>query len=80
MFRVDFQAHYADEIKNVTLSAPSGAGGGYNFLIENYLQGKLFKRNDVWVAFFNQKDNNFTGADIDILGNIIDQHLLGDNK
>ncbi|RZJ64175.1 MAG: hypothetical protein EOO47_27180 [Flavobacterium sp.] len=77
MFRIDFKAFYGDIVKNVTLSAPNGGGGGgYNILIDNYLQGVLFKRNDIWVGFFNKKDNDFTAADIDILGNIIDSQNL----
>lgn len=71
--RIDFEAYYGNETKKVTLASPSGACGGYNILLDNYLQGKLFKRNNAWVAFLNQKDNEFTGADIEVLGEIIDE-------
>ncbi|RZJ69839.1 MAG: hypothetical protein EOO47_23795 [Flavobacterium sp.] len=75
-----FKASYGDEDRNVIISAPNGAhGGGFNVLVNNYLYGRLFKRNDIWVGFFNE-GTDITGADIDVIGNIIDQQMLNDNK
>jgi len=67
-----FTASYGEEDRNVVISAPNGAqGGGFNILVDNYLYGRLFKRNDIWVGFFN-KGTDITGADIEELGDIID--------
>ena len=67
-----FTASYGEEDRNVLISAPNGAyGGGFNILVDNYLYGRLFKRNDIWVGFFNQ-GTGITGADIEELGDIID--------
>ena len=72
MENIKFKSAFGDEDKQVEISSPNGAGGGYNLMIDKYLHGRLFKRNNIWVAFFH-KDNEYTGADIEVLGEIIDK-------
>ena len=73
---IEFKASYGDEDRNVIISAPNGAhGGGFNILVNNYLYGRLFKRNGIWVGFFNE-GTDVTGEDITILGEIIERKVL----
>lgn len=74
MVNIKFDARFGDETKRVDISYPNGAVGGYNLMGDNYLHGRLFKRNEIWVAFFH-RDNNYTVADISELGAIIDDRF-----
>lgn len=63
------------EVRLLNLFGSTGQNGGIHIYIDNYYNGCLFKRNNVWVAFFNQPDH-FTFEDVCILGEIIENEIL----
>jgi len=72
---IEFKASYGDEDRNVIITAPNDAhGGGFNILVDNYLYDRLFKRNDIWVGFFNE-GTDVTDEDVSILGEMIDREI-----
>jgi hypothetical protein len=70
---IEFLATYGDEQKEVELFAPVGASDGYQVLVNRRYHGTILKYNGEWIGHLNP-NSDITGADILILGDIIDAH------
>lgn len=72
--KIEFTAHYGDQLKQVELSTPYGGGDGYHVYIDRYYNGVIVKLNGEWVGHFNPK-SELQAFDIEILGEMIDNSL-----
>lgn len=71
MKEIVFQASFGDARKEVRLSRPDGMSEEIWFvLVNNYHQGQIWKRGDQWVCY----DTDLTFEDIQIIGEIIENH------
>jgi hypothetical protein len=71
MKQLEFTAAVGEGKMQVKLTEPQGASAGYQVLIDQWLQGTLVKKDQIWVAHLNRK-SILTSADIAILGELID--------
>lgn len=55
MDSIKFKAAFGDQEKEVELTAPTGAGGGYQIFIDRYYFGSIILVNDQWTTMLNPK-------------------------
>lgn len=72
---IEFDAHFGDEVKHITIYEPNGNWGTYNILINNYARGVMHKRNGQWVY----NNHWLTMDDVQAIGERIDEHIAAGN-
>lgn len=75
MKKIEFEAVFGNERKKVEIIQGHGAGlKNLQLMVDKYYCGTISKRNDEWIADLNERSwPNFTGADIEIIGQIIEK-------
>lgn len=69
-----YQATFGEKVCRVDLGSVSGAGGIWHLYVDNYFQAQFSKSGDgKWQAHFHRPEGWVTGADIEVLCDLIEQ-------
>lgn len=70
---LNLNAHYGNQIKKVSIAQPSGGGGGYHIMIDNFYKGAITKIRGEWVYHFNKPI--LYAEDITVIGELLDEEF-----
>lgn len=73
MKSIEFEAMFGNEVKKVRLVANDYGGGGFQILINKFFHGSIYKKEDQWLAWLNER-SDLTSDDITALGERIDEY------
>lgn len=69
-----YQATFGEKTCKVDLGSVSGAGGIWHLYVDNFFQAQFSKSKDgKWQAHFHRPPGWVTGADIEVLCDLIEQ-------
>jgi hypothetical protein len=69
---IRFKAHCGNDVWDVELSQPSGGGGSFHIVIDNYYCGQIVKTSEGWRGYPNTK-SRLTWADMLVFIEMIEQ-------
>ena len=74
MNRIVFKVMIWDEVVEVELDEPSGAGGGWHFSLNRFHQAQIIRRQGVWGVYYQKTPPWWmTKAELDVLAEMVEE-------